>query len=427
MLFRSPLVQPRMRYLPRIVDEELTERLAATGAVVLEGPKACGKTVTGRHHAASEVLLDVDRNARRLVGIAPGRVLQGVTPRLIDEWQTEPDIWNHVRRAVDDRRVPGQFILTGSAVPADDITRHTGAGRLTRLRMRPMSLFESGHSSGRMSLRKLLRATRQESDPSPLAVRELAELACRGGWPGHVDDSLARALGANRDYLNEIRRVDISRVSGRRRDPVKVGRLLRSLARNVATPASLSTLVADVRGSGTTMKTDTASGYLEALERLMIVEDLPAWAPHLRSRTTLRTKPVRHLADPSLAAAALRATPKRLLDDLEYFGLLFESMVIRDLRVYAQASDAEVFHYREKGGLEVDAVVEDYDGRWAAFEVKLGERWVDDGADNLRRLAQRMERGERGKPSALAVVLPSGYGYVEHGDVGVVPIGALGP
>ena len=181
-VLRSPLVRPQMRYLPRIVDEELTERLAAMGAVVLEGPKACGKTVTGRRHAASEVLLDVDRNARRLVGIAPGRVLRRATPRLIDEWQTEPDIWNHVRRAVDDRRVPGQFILTGSAVPADDITRHTGAGRLTRLRMRPMSLFESGHSSGRMSLRKLLRATRQESDPSTLTVRELAELV----WPGRL-------------------------------------------------------------------------------------------------------------------------------------------------------------------------------------------------------------------------------------------------
>ena len=424
----DPLFAPGIvSYLTRIVDQELTERLAATGAVVVEGPKACGKTATGRHHAASEVLLDVNRNARRLVGIAPDRVLHGDTPRLIDEWQTEPDIWNHVRRAVDDRAAPGQFILTGSAVPADDVTRHTGAGRLTRLRMRPLSLFESGHSSGQVSLRKLLQATRQGSDSSALTVPELAELVCRGGWPGHIKYPLVRALVANRDYLNEIRRVDISRVSGRRRDPIKVGRLLRSLARNVATPASISTLVADVRGSGGAMKTDTASEYLESLERLMIVEDLPAWAPHLRSRTTLRTTPVRHLADPSLAVAALRATPQRLLDELEYFGLLFESMVIRDLRVYAQANEAEVFHYREKGGLEVDAIVEADDGRWAAFEVKLGERWMDEGAKNLRRLAQRMKHGGRGEPAALAVVLPNGYGYVGGGDVGVIPIGALGP
>ena len=416
-----------MSYQPRVVDKELAERLAATGAVVLEGPKTCGKTVTGRHHAASEVLLDVDRNARRMVGIDPGEVLRGKTPRLIDEWQTEPDIWNHVRRAVDDRRAPGQFILTGSAVPADDITRHTGAGRLTRLRMRPFSLLETHHSSGEISLRRLLDGTPQRSEPLSLAASELAELLCRGGWPAHLGYPLARALRMNRDYLNEIRRVDISRVSGKQRDPVKVGRLLRSLARNVATPASLSTLITDVRGGSSIMKWETASEYLEALEQLMIVEDLPAWAPHLRSRTTLRTTPVRHMADPSLAVAALRATPQRLLDDLEYFGLLFESMVIRDLRVYAQASDAEVFHYREKGGLEVDAIVETDDGRWAAFEVKLGERWVEDGANSLRRLARRMKHGGRGEPSALAVVLPGGYGYVGGGEVGTIPISALGP
>ena len=416
-----------MDYRSRIVDDELAERLAATGAVVLEGPKTCGKTATGRHHAASEVLLDVDRNARHMVGIDPGAVLRGETPRLIDEWQTEPDIWNHVRRAVDDRCAPGQFVLTGSAVPPDDVTRHTGAGRLTRLRMRPFSLFEANQSTGAISLRHLLEGVPQRSERSDLAISGLAELVCSGGWPGHFGYPMARALRLNRDYLNEIRRVDISRVSGRRRDPVKVGRLLRSLARNVATPASIRTLVTDVRGRGTTMAWETASEYLEALERLMIVEDLPAWSPHLRSRRTLRTTPVRHFVDPSLAVAALRASPERLMDDLEYFGFLFESMVIRDLRVYAQPIEAEVFHYREKGGLEVDAVVEACDGRWAAFEVKLGGRWVDKGRANLRRLAHRMERGGRGAPSALAVIVPNGYGHVRGGKVGVIPIGALGP
>lgn len=416
-----------LSYRPRVIDKELAERLAAIGAVVLEGPKTCGKTVTGRHHAASEVLLDVDRNARRMVGIDPGEVLRGKTPRLIDEWQTEPDIWNHVRRAVDDRGAPGQFILTGSSVPADDITRHTGAGRLTRLRMRPFSLLESHHSSGEISLRRLLDGTPQRSERSELAAPALAELLCRGGWPAHLGYPLARALRMNRDYLNEIRRVDISRVSGKQRDPLKVGRLLRSLARNLATPASLSTLITDVRGGGHIMKWETASQYLDALERLMIVEDLPAWAPHLRSRTTLRTTPVRHLADPSLAVAALRATPRRLLYDLEYFGFLFEAMVVRDLRVYAQVAEAEVYHYREKAGLEVDAVVECDDGRWAAFEVKLGDRWVDRGKDSLRRLAGRMIKGGRGEPSALAVIIPNGYGHVPCGDVGVIPIGTLGP
>lgn len=416
-----------MQYLPRIVDRELVDRLAGTGAVVVEGPKTCGKTATARNVAASEVLLDVDQNARRMVGVDPSSVLEGETPRLVDEWQTEPAIWNHIRRAVDDRASPGQFILTGSAVPADDITRHTGAGRLTRLRMRPMSLFEAEHSSGEISLRRLLDGNPERSERSRLEIGKLAEIVCAGGWPGHVGRPLPRRLRMNRDYLNEIRRVDISRVSGANRDPVKVGRLLRSLARNVATPAAISTLVKDVRGSGTTMKTDTAAKYLEALERLMIVEDLPAWQPHLSSRTTLRTTPVRHLADPSLAVAALRATPVRLMEDLEYFGLLFESMVVRDLRVYAQTLEAEVFHYREKGGLEADIIVEADDGRWAAFEVKLGDRWVEEGAATLRRVADRMKRGGRGEPAALAVILPNGYGHVRPGEVGIIPVGALGP
>lgn len=416
-----------MQYLPRIVDRELVDRLAGTGAVVVEGPKTCGKTATARNVAASEVLLDVDQNARRMVGVDPSSVLEGETPRLVDEWQTEPAIWNHIRRAVDDRASPGQFILTGSAVPADDITRHTGAGRLTRLRMRPMSLFEAEHSSGEISLRRLLDGNPERSERSRLEIGKLAEIVCAGGWPGHVGRPLPRRLRMNRDYLNEIRRVDISRVSGANRDPVKVGRLLRSLARNVATPAAISTLVKDVRGSGTTMKTDTAAEYLEALERLMIVEDLPAWQPHLRSRTTLRTTPVRYLADPSLAVAALRATPVRLMEDLGYFGLLFESMVVRDLRVYAQTLEAEVFHYREKGGLEADIIVEADDGRWAAFEVKLGDRWVEEGVATLRRVADRMKRGGRGEPAALAVILPNGYGHVRPGEVGIIPVGALGP
>ncbi len=419
-----------MDYIPRIVDAELAERLSATGAVVIEGPKACGKTSTARQMAASEVLLDVDRNARRAVQIDPGLVLRGATPRLIDEWQIEPDIWNHIRRSVDDRGLPGQFILTGSAVPPDDVTRHTGAGRVTRLQMRPLSFFEAGHSTGEVSLGHLLNGESQQCGRVDLSIRRLSKLVSVGGWPGHYGRSLKQRLRMTRDYLNEIRRVDVTRVSGVKRDPVKVGRLLRSLARNSATSATLSTLIQDVRGNGTSMKADTAAAYLDALTRLMIVEDQPAWAPHLRSRTTLRTRPVRHFVDPSLAVAALGASPQRLMDDLEYFGLLFESSVIRDLRGYAQSVGAEVFHYREKGGLEVDAIVEDDEGRWAAFEVKLGERWVEKGTANLRRLAHRMRDGAHRPPSALAVILPNGYGHVEgwkNGDVGVIPIGALGP
>ena len=410
-------------YRPRIVDWELTERLEATGAVVIEGPKACGKTATARNIARSEVLLDVDRNARRMVAVNPAAVLGGATPRLIDEWQQEPDIWNHVRRAVDDRGIPGQFILTGSAIPADSVTRHTGAGRLTRLRMRPLSFFEAGQSSGEISLKRLLDGESQEAGKSDLTIPSLTDLICIGGWPGHLGKSMRQSIRVNRDYLKEIQRVDILQASEKNRDTVKMGRLLQSLARNVATPAHISTLVADIRGDDTTMHRNTAAEYLNVLQRLMVVEDQAALMPQLRSSQTLRRTPVRHFVDPSLAVAALGATPDKLLNDLNFLGFLFESMVIRDMRIYAQAVDAEVFHYREESGLEVDTIVETPDGRWAAFEVKLGERWVDEAIENLRRMAGRMKT----KPKALAVIVPNGYGYVRDGDVGIIPVGALGP
>ena len=417
-----------MTYLPRLADAELAELLRASGAVLIEGARAVGKTATAMRAAASQVQLDVDANARRMMGIDPSAVLTGDAPRLIDEWQLEPAIWNQVRRAVDERSARGQFILTGSATPADDITRHTGAGRFTRLRMRPMSLHETGRSTGRASLRSLLAGEEQRAPAAELPIAELAELVAVGGWPANIGSSPASALRLNRGYLEDIRRTDILRVSGKKRDPVRVGRLLRSLGRNVATPVTLAKLAEDVGDNGRPLKTDTVTAYLDALERLMVVENQPAWSPHLRSRATLRSTPVRHFVDPSLAVAALRTSPKALLADLEYLGFLFESMVIRDLRIYAQTVDAQVFHYREKDGLEVDAVVETADGRWAAFEIKLGERWVEEGAANLRRLAKRMAETEHGRPAALAVILPSGYGYAGgDGDVGVIPIGALGP
>ena len=416
-----------MTYRPRIVDRELAERLEATGAAVIEGPRACGKTTTARRFAASEMRLDVDGVARRLARIEPARVLIGDVPRLIDEWQLEPAVWNHVRRAVDDRGRPGQFILTGSAVPADDATRHTGAGRLTRLRMRPLSLFELDRSSGDISLARLLDGEPAAAGLSEIPLDDLAELICVGGWPVNLGRSTSLALRANRDHVDEIRRLDIANGDGRKRDPARVGMLLRSLARNVATPAATATLAADTGEGVAAIREHTAADYLRALERIMIVENQPAWPTHLRSRSVLRSKPVRHLADPSLAVAAVRATPDRLLRDPEFLGLLFESMVVRDLRAYAQAADAEVFHYREKGGLEVDAIVQANDGRWAAFEIKLGESRVDAGAASLLRLADRVDAGRMGEPAALGVIVSSGYGYTREDGVGVIPVGALGP
>ena len=419
-----------MPYRPRIVDPELAARLAATGAVVIEGPKGCGKTATARQVARSEVLLDVDENARRAIAIDPSLVLDGPVPRLFDEWQLEPTLWNHLRRAVDARQQPGQFILTGSAAPTDDITRHTGAARITRLRMRPMSLFETGHATGAISLAALLAGESARSQESTLTVTDLATLVVIGGWPGNLTRTSAQAMQASRDYLDEIRRVDLSRVDRSTRDPGKVGRLLRALARHVATEASLATLMADTvgaEGADGALARETVRDYLDALERVMIIEDQPAWAPHLRSRSRIRNAAKRHFVDPSLAAAALRATPARLLADLNALGLLFESLVVRDLRVYAQASDATVLHYRDNTGLEVDAIVEVSDGRWAAFEVKLGQGQVDAAAASLLTFATRVDTAKCGAPAALGVITASGYGYRRPDGVHVIPIGALGP
>lgn len=414
-------------YRPRVVDAEVDARLASVGAVVIEGPKACGKTATARRAAASEVLLDIDDNARRAVGLDPNLVLDGPTPRLIDEWQIEPAIWNHIRRAVDDRGAPGQFLLTGSAVPADDVVRHTGAGRLSRLRMRPMTLFEAGHGTGEVSLAALLSGQPVRSPDPGLSVPDLAELVAVGGWPGHLGLTVGQRLRAVRDYLEEIRRVDIGRLDGTRRDPSRVGRLLRSLARNVATYAAATTLAADAGGSDGTLDDDTVSGYLRALDRLMIVEDQPAWAPHLRSKSILRRSSKRHFVDPSLAVAALRADPARLLGDLRFLGFLFESMVARDLRVHAQAADASVLQYRDNTGLEVDAIVQAADGRWMAFEVKLGGGEIDEGAATLRKFVERIDVGVCGAPAAVAVIVGGGYGYMRPDGVAVIPVGSLGP
>lgn len=415
-----------MEYLPRIVDDELRRRLGSMGAVVVEGPKACGKTATARQAAASEVLLDVDENARRAIAVDPTLVLEGPTPRLIDEWQVEPGIWNHLRRAVDTRAQPGQFILTGSAVPPDDLTRHTGAGRLSRLRMRPMSLFESGHATGDVSLGSLLRGEPVRGQDAGLSVANLAERIAFGGWPGLVNRTESQALQAVRDYLDEVRRTDIERV-GSHRDPDKVGRVLRALARNASTYVATSTLAADAGGSDGPLARETVSDYLAALERLMVIENQPAWAPHLRSQSLLRSSPKRHFVDPSLAVAALRGSSARLLADLQLMGFLFESLVIRDLRIYAQAHDGAVRQYRDNTGLEVDAIIETGDGRWAAFEVKLGAGHIEEGAANLLRFRDRVDTAKCGTPSALAVIVATGYAYQREDDVAVIPIGCLGP
>ena len=415
-------------YKPRIVDSELRERLASAKVVVIEGPKACGKTLSAREVAASEVLLDVDANARRAAALTPGVVLAGDVPRLIDEWQLVPEIWNHVRREADERDSPGQFLLTGSAIPAEEKLRHSGAGRIGRLRMRPMSLHELDRSSGDVSLGLLLQNHDPGGSRSEVTVEHVSELVAVGGWPGSLGLSPARAIRTNRDYIAEISRTDIQTIDGVRRDPTKVERLLRSLARNTATEVGISKLALDAAGGEKELYRGTVDEYLSALRRLYVVDDQPAWGPHLRSRARVRQGPKRHFVDPSLAVAALHASPGDLLNDLEFLGLLFESMVIRDLRIYAQAGDARVLHYRDHDGLEVDAIVEAGTDRWAAFEVKLGgTELIEEGANNLLSFRDKVDTTRCGKPTALGVIAAVEYGYTREDGVLVIPIGSLGP
>jgi predicted AAA+ superfamily ATPase len=417
-------------YRARVVDAVLDARLKAVGCVVLEGPKAVGKTATAARRAASEVRLDVDVNAREIARADPSLVLEGAAPRLIDEWQIVPDVWNHVRRAVDDIGKPGQFILTGSTAASDDAARHSGAGRMSRLAMRPMSLLEAGRSSGSVSLRALLDGTPARAQRPGSTIPELVDWLCIGGWPAHAESPVPDAQVAHRAYLTELTRVDMRVVDGVRRDPQRVQRVLRSLARNIATEAETTTIARDTGLSpdGAAVGRLTVDDYLDALARLMITEDLGAWAPSLRSRARLRSKPVRHLADPCLAVAALRASPKALLADWNYTGLLFENMALRDVRVYLDAIGGTTYHYRDSNGLEVDIIVELDDGRWGAIEVKLGENRIEEGTESLARFAQTIDLDSVGQPSFLAVITGANvFATRRHDGIDVIPIAALGP
>ena len=415
-------------YRPRVADTELAHCLAAAGAVLIEGPRACGKTATARRLAASEILLDTDQTARDMIAVDPSLVLEGSSPRLIDEWQTAPVIWNHVRRAVDDRPGQGHFILTGSAVPADDMTRHSGAGRIIRLRLRPMSLFELKLGTGGISLRNLLDGVPARSSPNDISVHQLTELLCTGGWPGHIDIAPDDAIRVNRNYVEDLCRADLHRVDGVQRDPNRIRRFLQSLARNVASCASLATIARDVAGAEQPAMTGhTVRSYLTALERLMVVEDQPPWVVHLRSRARLQQTPKRHFVDPSIAVAALEAKPQHLLKDFALLGLLFESMVVRDLRIYAQAMEAQVCHYRDDTGLEVDAIIDAGPDHWAAFEIKLGQGRIDEAAHNLLKFGDKVDTSRCGTPACLGVIVERGYGYRRPDGVNVIPFGALEP
>ena len=414
-------------YLPRLADKEIGSALRRRGAVLVEGCRACGKTWAARNVARSEARLD-DEATLLIAEADPVALLQGVTPRLLDEWQNAPRLWNRVRRECDDRARLGQFVLTGSAAPHDDITRHTGVGRIARVLMRPMSLYESGDSTGALSLGRLFEGEAISVLPSGAGLRDVASAVCVGGWPGSLALEEVDARLAVADYVSEVVRLDVPTASGVRHRPAAVRRLMRSLARHVATEAKTTTLVSDV-GGGSVLARSTVNAYLEALERVFLVENQPAWSVGLRSRATLRRAPKRHFVDPSLAASMLRASPERLLADPRTFGLLFESLVVRDLRIYSQPDRGEVFHYRDDTGLEVDAVIERDDGRWIAVEVKLSSApdVVDEAAKSLLRLRDKVARNRVENLAALMVVTSTGPAYRRSDNVQVTPITELGP
>ncbi|GHU07526.1 ATPase [Alphaproteobacteria bacterium] len=416
-----------MKYLERIVEDIFQLKMSASGAVLVRGPKACGKTEMSKQYAKSVLEVDRDPNVEEFMATSPARLLTGDTPRLIDEWQEQPKLWIYIRHEVDDRKKPGQFILTGSSTPNEVAKMHSGAGRFGVIEMRTMTWRELGYSTGVVSLGGLLKGEKIKIVDHETELDDIIARMIRGGWPRLIDMSQKSAAEANRDYIDLIANVDISRVSSVKRDPVKAKNLLKSLARNIATPAEITTIEADVRENEVVdMSRPTIMDYLGALERLMIVEDQPAWNTHIRSSASLRKTPKRHLADVSLAIAVLHADKQKLLDELRYTGFLFESLVIHDLRVYAQANDATVSYYRDSTGLEVDAIVEKANGDWAAFEVKLGPGKIEEATDNLRSLADVVDAEKKGHPKSLNVIVGTGVSYTRADGINVISLASLG-
>jgi hypothetical protein len=336
-----------------------------------------------------------------------------------------PVLWDAVRTEVDRRGVGGQFILTGSAVPIDNATLHTGTGRIARVLMHTMSLYESGESSGEVSLAKLFEGTQEEGGSSTQQIEDLSYVICRGGWPAALSFEREDALEVARNYVDAIINEDISRVDGVERNPHRALNLLRSLSRNICTMATNATIIADVAASEASMTPPTVDAYMNALRRIFVVEDTPAWSPAMRSKSALRTAAKRNFVDPSIAAAVLRSNPNKLLLDFNTFGFLFESLCHRDMRIYAQAIDGDIFHYRDRNNLEADMIVELRDGRWAAIEVKLGSKQIDEAAANLIKVSSKIDTDKMGHPSFLMVLTGGEYAYKRADGVWVVPIAAL--
>lgn len=419
-------------YKARIVDNMLKEKLEAKGAVVIEGPKWCGKTTTAMQVAGSILRMDEPRNREaniQMAEIDPGQLLKGDAPRLIDEWQIAPKLWDATRYEVDTRGKEGQFILTGSAVPveSEEIT-HSGTGRFTWLLMRPMSLYESGDSTGEVSLQNLFECPDRIAGTNDFDIDRLAFLICRGGWPYAVGMKEKPSLLQAEDYYEAVIKSDINRADGVSKNPERVKRLMRSFARNQGTQISNTMLRDDIISNDTeSLNEDTIASYINALKNIFVVEDMAAWNPNLRSKTSIRTSETRYYVDPSIAVAALGIGPKDLTNDLNTMGLLFETLCVRDLRVYAESIGGTVLHYRDKSGLECDTVIHLKNGRYGLAEIKLGgQKLIEEGVKNLQSLSNKIDTSKMPAPSFLMIVIGIGeFAYRREDGIFIVPIGCL--
>ena len=419
-------------YRNRVADKMLRNQLEAAGVVLIQGPKWCGKTTTAEQQAKSILRMDYPKMSKEYLTLAendPELLLAGETPRLVDEWQLAPQLWDTARYTVDRRSAVGQFIFTGSAVPADkSMITHTGTGRFAWLTMRPMSLWESGESNGNASLVDLFAGQMGSCIAPDSSLEDIAFTLCRGGWPGSLNLKKTTALRVANNYVKAICESDISRVDNVQRDPDFALRLLRAYSRHQGGQVSVGTLYADLSANkGGSLTENTISLYLSALRKIFVIEDMPAWNPNLRSKTAIRTSDTRYFVDPSIATAALGIGPKDLMYDLNTYGLLFETMAVRDLRVYADALDGRVYHYRDHNGLECDAVVHLHNGSYGLVEIKLGgETLIEEGAYNLKKLANKIDTTKMKSPSFMMVLTATGaYAYRRKDGVLVVPIGCL--
>jgi predicted AAA+ superfamily ATPase len=416
-----------MAYIPRIIEEDLSGKLSASGAVLIKGPKSCGKTETAKQFAKSVLEMDRNKQVPMVMATNPQLLLAGDTPRLIDEWQEQPEIWNYVRHEVDDRKAKGQFILTGSANPTDDVKLHSGSGRFTVVQMDTMTWQELGYSTGIVKVEDLLKGGVDDFFQEGISLDFIIEKIIIGGWPTLLNERTQNALKLNSGYVDLLCEVDMGRVSGVKRDPYKVRSLLRSLARNTGTLVDNKTLEQDVKTSERNeLSRNTISEYLDALSRLMVLYEQPAFNPHIRSSASLRKSPKRHLCDPSLAVAALGLDHEALFEDLNYTGFLFESLAVHELKVYAKANDADVFHYNDSYGLEIDAIVQKRNGDYAAFEIKLGVGYIEEAVKNLKKFESSIDSSKMKLPKSLNIITGTGMSYRRLDGIHVISLAALG-